>query len=94
MMRSGPKPLPFQLGMASLASAGLAGGEVFDAQTLQDFFRGIQKYQAYDFNVPYIQSLFSFFGVKDITVFRAEGLNVPIVQEKAFQKGVESIAIA
>jgi len=49
MMRSGPKPLPFQLGMASLASAGLAGGTQFDAQTLQDFFRGIQKYQAHPF---------------------------------------------
>lgn len=48
-MRSGPKPLPFQLSMASLASAGLAGGTVFDAKTLQGFFRGIQKYQAHEF---------------------------------------------
>jgi polyhydroxyalkanoate synthase len=48
-MRLGPKPLPFQLGMASLASAGFAGGTVFDAQTLQDFFKGIQKYQAHSF---------------------------------------------
>lgn len=44
-MRSGPKPLPFQLGMASIASAGLAGGTAFDGGTLQDFFKGIQKYQ-------------------------------------------------
>ncbi len=49
MMRSGPKPLPFQLGMASMASAGLAGGTNFDAQTLQDFFKGIQKYQQHPF---------------------------------------------
>lgn len=49
MMRSGPKPLPFQLSMASLASAGLAGGTVFDAKTLQDFFRGIQRYQTHEF---------------------------------------------
>lgn len=49
MMRSGPKPLPFQLGMASIASAGLAGGAQFDAQTLQDFFKGIQKYQQHGF---------------------------------------------
>lgn len=48
-MRSGPKPLPFQLGMASLASAGLAGGTQFSDSTLQDFFKGIQKYQNHEF---------------------------------------------
>jgi len=48
-MRSGPKPLPFQLGMASIASAGLAGGTAFSDSTLQDFFRGIQLYQAHPF---------------------------------------------
>ena len=48
-MRSGPKPLPFQLGMASLASAGLAGGTAFAQDTLQDFFKGIQKYQSHSF---------------------------------------------
>lgn len=50
--RLGPKPLPFQLAMASLASAGLAGGKSYDAQTLQAFFRGIQKYQGHDFHRP------------------------------------------
>lgn len=48
-MRTGPKPLPFQLGMASLASAGLAGGAAFDDATLQDFFKGIKKYQSHAF---------------------------------------------
>ncbi|PZO88443.1 MAG: poly-beta-hydroxybutyrate polymerase [Micavibrio aeruginosavorus] len=49
MMRQGPKPLPFQLGMASLASTGIAGGTQFDAETLQRFFQGIQKYQKHPF---------------------------------------------
>lgn len=49
MMRSGPKPLPFQLGMASLAGAGLAGGTAFSQETLQAFFKGIQKYQQHEF---------------------------------------------
>lgn len=48
-MRIGPKPLPFQLGMASMASAGLAGGTAFSDDTLQDFFKGIQKYQRHSF---------------------------------------------
>jgi poly(3-hydroxyalkanoate) synthetase len=32
-----------------MASAGLAGGTAFPASTLQDFFKGIQKYQAHEF---------------------------------------------
>lgn len=48
-MRDGPKPLMFQLSMASLASAGLAGGTAFDEATLQNFFVGIKKYQAHPF---------------------------------------------
>ena len=51
-------------------------------------------FQAYDFNVPYLKSLLGFLGMTDVTVFRAEGLNVPNVKETAFEKGIESIAIA
>ncbi len=82
MMRSGPKPLPFQLGMASLASAGLAGGAVFDAQTLQDFFRGIQKYQAYDYKRP-DAVLKNVWGRGQAGLYRVPGLksayDVPVV---------------
>jgi polyhydroxyalkanoate synthase len=46
-MRTGPKPLMFQLSMASLASAGMAGGTVYSDEMLQDFFKGIKKYQSY-----------------------------------------------
>lgn len=48
-MRIGPKPLPFQLSMASVAAAGLAGGTAFSGDTLQKFFEGIKKYQAHPF---------------------------------------------
>lgn len=50
MVRSGPKPLPFQLSMASVAAAGMAGGTVFSGDTLQKFFEGIKKYQAHPFH--------------------------------------------
>ena len=49
MVRSGPKPLTFQLSMASVAAAGLAGGTAFSGETLQKFFEGIKKYQAHPF---------------------------------------------
>lgn len=51
-------------------------------------------FQAFDFNVPYIQTIFGFLGITDSTVFRVEGLNVPVVQDTAFQKGIDSIVIA
>lgn len=37
------------MGMASIASLGLAGGQVFDEHILQQYFKGIQKYQTHDF---------------------------------------------
>ncbi len=35
------------MALASMASAGMTGGPAFDNAVLQDFFRGIQKYQSY-----------------------------------------------
>lgn len=49
--------------------------------------------QSYDFVVPYLQKVLGFMGMNDISVFRAEGLNVPEVQDTALQKGIESIVI-
>jgi polyhydroxyalkanoate synthase subunit PhaC len=49
MIRNGPKPLHVHMGMASLAALGLAGGQVFDEKTLQQYFKGIQKYQTHGF---------------------------------------------
>jgi len=61
MNRSGPKPLPFQLSMASLAAAGMAGGTRFSEETLQKFFKGIQKYQGHPFrrNMPELPAVWS-----------------------------------
>ncbi|SFZ89175.1 FMN-dependent NADH-azoreductase [Flaviramulus basaltis] len=55
------------------------------------FSKGV--YQANDFNVPYLKALFSFFGVNDTSVFRAEGLAMPGIMENALEKGIESIVI-
>ena len=32
-------------------------------------------------------------GMTDISVVRAEGLSVPVIQETALQKGIESIVV-
>lgn len=49
--------------------------------------------QAYDFVVPYLQKTLGFLGMTDISVVRAEGLSVPVIQETALQKGIESIIV-
>lgn len=50
-------------------------------------------YQSYDSNVPYVKNVLSFYGVTDVSVFRAEGLSIPGIMENALEKGIESIVI-
>ncbi|KUJ50329.1 FMN-dependent NADH-azoreductase [Chryseobacterium sp. JAH] len=50
-------------------------------------------YQMYDFNVPYIKGVFSFYGVTDVSVFHAEGLSIPGIQENALENAIKSIVI-
>ena len=46
-----------------------------------------------DFVAPYLQSFLGFLGMTDLTVFRAEGLHVPVVKDTALEKGIDSIVI-
>ncbi|MCD9853753.1 NAD(P)H-dependent oxidoreductase [Epilithonimonas sp. JDS] len=50
-------------------------------------------YQIFDSNVPYVKNVFGFYGVKDVSVFRAEGLSIPGIMENALAKGIDSIII-
>jgi FMN-dependent NADH-azoreductase len=50
-------------------------------------------YQVYDSNVPYVKNVFGFYGVSDVSVFRAEGLSIPGIQETAMEKAIEGITI-
>lgn len=50
-------------------------------------------YQIYDSNIPYIKNIFGFYGVSDISVFRAEGLSIPGVMETSLERAIENIAI-
>ncbi|MES2132885.1 MAG: NAD(P)H-dependent oxidoreductase [Bacteroidota bacterium] len=50
-------------------------------------------FQSYDFVAPHLKAVLGWVGMKDITVFRAEGLAIPTVQETALQKGIDSIVI-
>jgi len=50
-------------------------------------------FQVFDSNVPYIKNVFGFYGVSDVSVFRAEGLAIPGIMENALEKGIDSIMI-
>jgi FMN-dependent NADH-azoreductase len=49
--------------------------------------------KAYDFAAPFLQALLGFLGMTDVTVFRAEGVKIPGIQEHALEKAVASIQI-
>ncbi|WP_294304748.1 NAD(P)H-dependent oxidoreductase [uncultured Chryseobacterium sp.] len=50
-------------------------------------------YQVYDSNVPYIKHIFGFYGISDISVFRAEGLAIPGMMETSLEKAIGTITI-
>jgi FMN-dependent NADH-azoreductase len=47
----------------------------------------------YDFAAPYLEKVFGFIGVTDITTVRAEGVNMPNLKDIALQKAIDSIAV-
>ena len=49
--------------------------------------------KGYDFIEPYLKAFLGFLGMTDITVFRAEGLNIPELKDNALDKAIESIAV-
>jgi len=49
--------------------------------------------QTNDFVAPYLKAFLGFLGMTDLTVFRAEGLKVPEVKERAMEKAIESIMV-
>jgi FMN-dependent NADH-azoreductase len=61
-----------------------ASGGVYSEGVMQD----------YDFVVPYVQKILAFVGITDVTVYRAEGLNVPLLKDTTVEKALERIAIA
>ncbi len=51
-------------------------------------------FQSFDYVSPYLKFILGFLGITDVSFFRAEGLRIEGVKETAFEKSVQSIAIA
>lgn len=49
--------------------------------------------KAHDFVAPYLRSVLFFLGMTDVSVFRAEGVKVPGLQDGALERAVASVVI-
>lgn len=50
-------------------------------------------YKALDFIEPYLKTSLGFFGLKDITAFRIEGVSVSALKEKAMEVALEKLSV-
>ncbi|MFD2827604.1 FMN-dependent NADH-azoreductase [Leeuwenhoekiella polynyae] len=70
----------------------VSGKKVYVAMSSGGIYTDEQG-KEHDFVAPYLKSFLGFLGMTDFTVFRAEGLHVPIIQDTALEKGINSIVI-
>lgn len=70
----------------------VSGKKVYIAMSSGGIYTDEQG-KANDFVAPYLQSFLGFLGMTDLSVFRAEGLHIPAVQNTALQAGIDSIKI-
>lgn len=49
--------------------------------------------QSYDFCATYLNAIFGFLGMTDVTVFRVEGTAIPGIQDSALEKAIGSIEL-
>ncbi len=50
-------------------------------------------YKPYDFVSPYLTTMLGFLGMTDLTIFRVEGVNIPVLKEQALEKAIDSIVL-
>lgn len=70
----------------------VTGKKVYIAETTGGIYSE-GPMQPYNFTTPYLKAVLGHIGMKDITVFRVEGTNIPGIQEQALQKGLDSIVV-
>ncbi|WP_294823409.1 NAD(P)H-dependent oxidoreductase [uncultured Flavobacterium sp.] len=61
----------------------LASGAIYSEGPMKEF----------DFAAPYLEKVFNFIGITDITTVRAEGVNIPGLKDLALQKAIDSITV-
>ena len=49
--------------------------------------------QSYDFCATYLNAIFGFLGMTDVTVFRVEGTAIPGIQDSALEKAIGNIVL-
>lgn len=49
--------------------------------------------KSFGFTEPYLRKVLNFIGITDITTYRVEGVNLPEIQEHAYEEALERINI-
>lgn len=49
--------------------------------------------KSFDFTEPYLRKVLNFIGITDITTYRVEGVNLPGIQEHAYENALGQISI-
>ena len=70
----------------------VSGKKVYVAMSSGGVYTDAQG-ESNDFVAPYLQNILGFLGMADVTVFRAEGVHVPVLQDTALQNGIDLIVI-
>ncbi|GEP52766.1 FMN-dependent NADH-azoreductase [Flavobacterium noncentrifugens] len=82
----------FGYGTDGLPMGLVSGKKVYVAMSSGGVYTDAQG-EANDFVAPYLRNFLGFLGMADVTVFRAEGVHVPVLQDTALQNGINSIVI-
>ena len=84
--------ITFGYGADGVPTGLVSGKKVYVAMSSGGVYTDTQG-EANDFVAPYLQNILGFLGMADVTVFRAEGVHVPVLQDTALQNGIDSIVI-
>jgi FMN-dependent NADH-azoreductase len=72
---------------------GLVKGKKVYIAVSSGFIYSEGPFQKFDLLTPYLSTMLGWIGMTDLTFYRAEGMNVPVVQDKALQNAIDGIII-
>jgi len=84
--------ITFGYGADGIPMGLVSGKKVYVAMSSGGVYTDAQG-KSNDFVAPYLQNILGFLGMADVTVFRAEGVHVPVLQDTALQNAIDSVVI-
>jgi FMN-dependent NADH-azoreductase len=89
IVRYGVTFIPAEHGIEGL----IKSKKVYFAVSSGFIYTGESAFRNLDLLTPYLTTMFGWIGMKDATFYRAEGMNVPVIQDTALQNAIDGIVI-